>query len=446
MKILIIEPDKSTQSTVESVLLKNSTNHKLSFFNNLSEGRPSLVEGNTDLVVLSVNISNITEYAKILKSVAKSIILTKALIILPEAVLSEHPDYENIKGFFKAVDYVVKPLSVIRLSSTIMDILTDFSPAVEAEVLFLPVKIDLLKNAVSVPCDLYVKISEKKYVKIINRDQADAVTETVERYQKKDIDLLYVEKQFYSSLSTLIMNDFFCAEENALPAEERGIKITESIMLITSDLGAPAEVIESINESYTEVIKNLEHEKVSKLLSNMTANENVFVENHSYLTSVFAVMMSRKMKWATPKIQNNICMAALLHDLVLADHRLGHHDKDTLENIKKLPSKERDLVFNHPKILAEKLRTTTKIPDDVLSLISKHHEGRGVDSYPAPEGTVRLDPVNCLFNVAHQFSIELYKIGFNNMKLANAFENLRKIFHSNSMITYIDLLEELVKI
>jgi hypothetical protein len=242
------------------------------------------------------------------------------------------------------------------------------------------------------------------------------------------------------------MNDFFCAEEDALPAVERGIKITESVMLVTSDLGAPAEVIESINESYTEVIKNLEHEKVSKLLSNMTTNENVFIENHSYLTSVFAVMMSRKMQWGNAKIQSNICMAALLHDLVLADNHLGNHDKDKLEDIKKLPPKERDLVLNHPKLLADKLRTTTKIPDDVLSLIQKHHEGRGPESYPAPEGTVRLDPVNCLFNVAHQFSLELYKIGFNNAKLPTAFENLRKIFRGNSsMRSYIDLLEELVK-
>ena len=446
MKILIIEPEKTTQSTIESVLLKNSPSHELLFVNDIVAGKDILTQSNIDLLIVSTTATNISDIAKQLKSIAKKLILTKALLILPEASVAEHVDYETIKNILKTIDYVVKPLSVIRLSSTIMDILTDFTPAEETEVLFLPVKIDLLKNAVSVPCDLFVKISERKYVKIVNKNQADTVTETVERYHKKGIDVLYVEKQFYSTLSTLIMNDFFCSEADALPAEERGIKITESVMLVTSELGAPAEVIESINESYTEVIKNLEHEKVSKLLSNMTANENVFIENHSYLTSVFAVMMSRKMQWGNSKIQNNICMAALLHDLVLADNHLGNFDKDSLEDIKKLPQKSRDLVINHPKILADKLRTTTKIPDDVLSLISKHHEGRGAESYPAPEGTVRLDPVNCLFNVAHQFSLELYKIGFNNMKLPTAFENLRKIFRNNSsMRSYIDLLEQLVK-
>lgn len=445
MKILIIEPDKSTQSTVESVLLKNNTNHKLSFCNDLSEGKLILAQGDTDLAVISINRSNISEYAKILKSVSKSIILTKALVILPEAVLSEHPDYENIKGFFKAVDYIVKPLSVIRLSSTIMDILTDFIPADgEEEVLFLPFKIDLLKNAVSVPCDLYVKISEKKYVKIINKDQADTVVDTVVRYQKKGIDVLYVEKQFYSSLSHLIVNDFFCVETDAMKQAERGIKITESIMMVTKDLGASEVVIESINESYTEVIKNLENEKVSSLLASLTKGENFFIENHSYLTSVFAVMMSRKTDWGNSKIQNNICMAALLHDLVLADNHLGQHDKETLAEIKKLPKAEQDIVINHPKILADKLTKTTKISSDVISLIGKHHEGRGKDSYPAPEGTAQLSPVNCLFNVAHQFSIELYKIGFNNVKLPTAFTNLRACFPGNNMKTYIDLLEKTV--
>lgn len=446
MKILIIESEKSVQSTLESVLLKNSSNHQLSFVNDIVDGKEVLSKGDTDLLIIATNNNNIAEIAKQLKSIAKKVILTKALLVFPDASVAEHPDYEGIKGHLKTVDYVVKPLSVIRLSSTIMDIMTDFTPTAEAEaeVLFLPVKIDLLKNAVSIPCDLFVKISDKKYIKIVNKNQADAVTDTVERYHKKGVEVLYVEKQYYSLLSTLIMNEFFCTEANALPVEERGIKITESIMLVTGDLGAPAEVIESINESYTEVIKNLEHEKVSKLLANLSTDENVFIENHSYLTSVFAVMMSRRMQWSTPKIQNNICMAALLHDALLADHHLGHHDKDNLETIKNLPKETRDIVFNHPKLLADKLRTTTKIPDDVLSLILKHHEGRGADSYPAPEGTSQLSPVNCLFNVAHQFSIELYKIGFNNMKLPKAFENLRKTFRSSAMRSYIDLLEELV--
>jgi hypothetical protein len=217
-------------------------------------------------------------------------------------------------------------------------------------------------------------------------------------------------------------------------------------MMVTKDLGASEVILESINESYTEVIKNLENEKVSNLLSSLSLDENIFIENHSYLTSVFAVMLSRKMDWGNAKIQNNLCMAALLHDAVLADNKIGHHDRQSVDEIKKLPKETRELIINHPKVLAEKLSKTTKIPSDVISLIAKHHEGRGRESYPGLDNASQLQPVNCLFNVAHQFSIELYAIGFNNKKLPEAFANLRETFQSSNMRIYIDLLEKIVTV
>jgi DNA-binding response OmpR family regulator len=446
MKIIIIEPDKSVQSTIESVLNRNGSTHELFFFNDMAEGKQVLAEGNIDFLVLTIEEDKISEVTQKLKSIAKSLILTRALFLFPAAGIAQHPDHEIIKNFFKASDYLVKPLSIIRLSSTIVDILTDIMPSENTEILYLPVKIDLLKNAVSVPCDLFVKISEKKYVKIINKDQSDAVIETVARYQIKGIDALYVEKPYFSTLSHLIVNDFFAAKADALPPAERGIKITESIMMVTKDLGVSQVIIDSINESYTEVIKTLESEKMSSLLASLALGENVFVVNHSYLTSIFAVTLCKCMEWSNVKIVNNLCMAALLHDLVLADNNLGFHDRDDMDVIKKLPAATQNLVFNHATILVDKLATTTKIPSDVLSLISKHHEGRGKDSYPKAEFATQLSPVNCLFNVAHQFSIELYKIGFNNMKLDIAFGNLRNYYKGNNMKTFIDLLEKNVKL
>ena len=329
---------------------------------------------------------------------------------------------------------------MIKASSKILDLLTDVQLNEEVNILFLPIRIDLLKNLPEVPCDIYVKISDIKFVKIIKKGQVDSVVDTVNKYVTKGIEFLYVEKHLYASLSHLLMHDLFAAEQS-LPVAERGIKITESIISVTKDLGASEAVIESINESYAHVIKNLEYEKVTSLLANLSTDENIFIENHSYLTSVFAVMLSRKMEWSTPTIQNNLCMAALLHDLVLADHQLGHHDRDDLETIKNLPYKTRDIVLNHPKILADKLSKTTKLPTDVITLIAKHHDGRGANSYPGVDTIAIMPPVQCLFNVAHQFSIELYKIGFNNKKLPIAFDNLRKIFKHNKMRQYIDLLE-----
>ena len=419
MKIIIIESDTKIKATIESILVKGNTAHELFFFNELSAGKSLLAQANIDLVILDLEIIQMAEVKKQLKSISKSLILTKALFLVSDTHLAKEPDFEIIHSFFKDADFKLNE---------------------EVNILFLPIRIDLLKNLPEVPCDIYVKISDIKFVKIIKKGQVDSVVDTVNKYVTKGIEFLYVEKHLYASLSHLLMHDLFAAEQS-LPVAERGIKITESIISVTKDLGASEAVLESINESYAHVIKNLEYEKVTSLLANLSTDENIFIENHSYLTSVFAVMLSRKMEWSTPTIQNNLCMAALLHDLVLADHQLGHHDRDDLETIKNLPYKTRDIVLNHPKILADKLSKTTKLPTDVITLIAKHHDGRGANSYPGVDTIAIMPPVQCLFNVAHQFSIELYKIGFNNKKLPIAFDNLRKIFKHNKMRQYIDLLE-----
>ena len=116
MKILIIEPDQSTQSVVESVLIKNSSSHEFLFFKNIVESKPTFSEMNIDFLILSVNAGNITETKNQLTSVAKKLLLTKALLLLPDASLANHADYDMIKNFFKTADYIVKPLSIIRLS------------------------------------------------------------------------------------------------------------------------------------------------------------------------------------------------------------------------------------------------------------------------------------------------------------------------------------------
>jgi hypothetical protein len=440
MKILIIGHDKVTQAKIESILTSHDSSHELIILNDIKDGKPLLAKSDVDLLVLNLDVSNIEESKALFKSVAKAIMLTRVLLILPEVSVAEHPEFGTVRSFFKSAECMPKPLSVIKLSSKMMDLLTGENQKDEPEVLFLPVKIDLFKPIEVLPCDIFVKISDVKFVKIVKRGQVGPITDTIERYQGKGIEFLYVEKSAYGPLSQLLLQDLFAAE--APPVVERGIMITEAVMSVTKDLGASEVVIEAVQESYTEVIKSLEKEKVSSLLASLSRDENIFVENHSYLTSVFAVMLSRHMTWSSEKIQYNLCMAALLHDSILADHHLGHHDRDDLETIKNLPAKTRDIVLNHPRVLADKLSKTTKLPSDVISLISKHHEGSGKDSYPAIDNASAMQPVNCLFNVAHQFSIELYKIGFNNKKLPQAFANLRAMYRSSNMKVYIDLLED----
>ena len=101
MKIIIIESDTKIKATIESILVKGNTAHELFFFNELSAGKSLLAQANIDLVILDLEIIQMAEVKKQLKSISKSLILTKALFLVSDTHLAKEPDFEIIHSFFR---------------------------------------------------------------------------------------------------------------------------------------------------------------------------------------------------------------------------------------------------------------------------------------------------------------------------------------------------------
>ena len=66
------------------------------------------------------------------------------------------------------------------------------------------------------------------------------------------------------------------------------------------------------------------------------------------------------------------------------------------------------------------------VSDDVINIIKNHHEGRGDDSYPKKIPASSLSNPSRLFNVCHDFSVELIKSCFSPKKTKLIFATLER--------------------
>lgn len=349
---------------------------------------------------------------------------------------------EMISELFSTTTCFSPALSIIQKAATFFDYLnlaTD--PPLLKERSYVPLELFYLENITRSPCDIFLKISDRKFVKIINKSDDFKIAEIIGQYANKSIKEFYVTLDNTKSFKESFLKDLF-SQEKVKDVADHQLKVTGAVLSIASDFGLSEMAIEGINSTFAEIDKEFHSSaKFKSLLNKLQQSQGSILSNHSYLTAVFITMIGQKTPWFNREIKKNLFLAAILHDLDLHGTGLEAYEFKTLKDINALSLRERELVKNHPVTLAAKLSKIDSIPSDVINLISKQHEGAGAESYPQGLHSPQLSPPNCLFNVAHQLSIEVSKIAFNMSKISTAIERVREHYSSNSMKGFIDLFE-----
>ena len=309
--------------------------------------------------------------------------------------------------------------------------------------LYIPLDSQIFSNFKNSPCDIFIKLSDVKYVKILSLDDEQNPKQVIAKYTEKGVKELYIQVKDLNCFKEYFKEKLFTIDPNA-PVVEQKLQIAESVMAVASDFGVSEFLIEGINSTFSEISDELNNDKKLKdILKNLKDAEGSVLSNHSYLTAIFATLICSKMSWATSNIKKNLSLASILHDVDLVNSPHLNYEFKSLEEINQLDQKSATKFKNHGQKLADQLTKNSSIPTDVINLIAKHHEGSKTDSYPQGILGGQLSPPNCLFNVAHRFSIELSKIAFNYQKVDVAIAKLREYYAGGAMfVTFINILEK----
>src|SRR5690606_14137235 len=159
-------------------------------------------------------------------------------------------------------------------------------------------------------------------------------------------------------------NSFFCAKQ-----------IVESTLDLVADNGLMFELIKSLNE-----------------LDNDLYKEALGV-------SVYSVLIASKMGMNDPKIKFRLSIAGLFSDL-----GMKHLPPELLDKGRMLYNyKEQQDYFRHTDLSVQILKGIQGLPEEILQIISHHHENIDGSGFPRRLTKNNIHPLAKILRVADEF-------------------------------------------
>lgn len=403
----------------------------------------SAINSKVDFLLLDSGTSA-TELASLMSKSNNALLNTKLMWITNDSIQKSHFDDSLVKKFFKNVDHLPANNSLLRKISIIHDFITlNTEVRVNKEDFYIPLDFIYFVKLTQSPCDIFIKISQKKYIKIINKEDDFKIKEIFDKYADKNI------KEFYITYNNLVkFRDYFFRtifqnDSGSASVITHQLQVSESVLTVARDFGISEFVIEGINSSLGEISKEFDSlDKLQGFLDKILTMQGSLISNHSYLTALFLSLIGKSVPWFTLEVKKNLLTAAMLHDLDIHGTGLEEFEFKSVHEINALNPIEREIVKTHSTALTKRLEKNDSIPTEVINIIAKHHEGSGPLSYPQGLHASQLSLPNCLFNVAHQFAIELANVGYNYDKFDQILATLNNYYSGNSFKQFIDILEQ----
>jgi len=312
---------------------------------------------------------------------------------------------------------------------------------------YINIKFDFFDYIDNVPCDIFIRLSSGKTLKLFSANEAKDV-DRIKAYQEKGLKEFYIQKDdFYKHSKTFFNEDVI----------EKALEITPTVIAdqylaviqeMTSDIGIDETTLKTAVRLEEEILKQSSSEKVVKgLFDRFAKQQGNFLYSHSYLTAVMCLQFAKKMDWGTKEIQKKLYMAAIFHDLGYQNPRSVFYENSDLDGLEKLPEKVRVDILNHVPVIIERLKKMKNIPEDVINIIKYHHGGLGEQSYPLKMHATELALLPCVFILCHEFVKNLFKVSFRKDKIPEALSKTINKYNSGKFKSltspFIDVVTEM---
>lgn len=318
-------------------------------------------------------------------------------------------DYVDVSNFFTQNplnSYIHKPIEIDELNNCIGRIMAR-NAHYEDEYVRLSDFL-LLKYPAS-DIEVYLKISEQKYVKIKNKD--DASIDEIKRYREKS------EEKFYCKLE-----DFKTFMSSILQSHLEKLKNNHNEVVRLELCGDTIEIISSsidflgLNNEAKLIIQNSVETCIDLARSNTFLSakiEALFVQrgykiSHSLTLAHICYALAVKIGFTQESILTKLIQASILHDVLLDDElasiiTLTHADEMNM------PSSKLKQIKEHGLKMSNLLNEHSAFSSDVLILVRDHHELPNGEGFPRKLGESNLSGLSLLFNMSLHIADYLFK-------------------------------------
>ncbi|MEW6057050.1 MAG: HD domain-containing phosphohydrolase [Bdellovibrionota bacterium] len=275
--------------------------------------------------------------------------------------------------------------------------------------------------------DVYIKLSDSRYVKVLRHDDVFDSTDFL-RFQKKNTDYLYLKRadamRFISKTSEYVSK---LAELQYIPLTGAFQASEETLELISStnqQLGVTAETQQLINSTVSLVLSSLKtNPKLSEVFERMIEGQEHYISTHSVALAYLACSTASLLGWVSNTTFYKLSLAALIHDITLSDSELAKIDSVIELGLQRTHLNDAMVaeVLDHPEKAADLASRIAGAPEEAALIIRQHHERPNGSGFPGRLTETEIDPLSCVFIISHE--LLSFKTKFGNTRDLSSFIN-----------------------
>jgi len=409
-KILIINPNKEEIYYIKFLIdgfAQAEFSGRESLYETLTS-EPNIIS-DTDIVVVAFNMKG---FGQLLEGLYLPESKTKAIITYKAAqkeLVEQHITYHpNILTF------CIDGGDISKLESSVNK-LQKLQERSKKQMSFCKVRIDYFLRFNKVICDVYIRLSEQKFIKVINRHQ-EYTPDDINKYIDKDCNHLFIKEHDFRVFVNGVVKSIQKKDHEKLPVlvgENSFIPLTcqETVHEMIHKMGVSQQSLILTNEAINSSIKLVQKSDVYKLLKS-TLGAGTYISEISMLVNYISCAICRESEWKAPDNFLRLSIAAFFQDISLADDNLAKIEKTNTPEFNDLFNTAKKKVTEHPSKSAETVLKIKGLPIGVDKIIQNHHERYDGSGFPRGIDYTRLDPMTSIFTVALELANTLYETGF----------------------------------
>jgi response regulator RpfG family c-di-GMP phosphodiesterase len=266
---------------------------------------------------------------------------------------------------------------------------------------YVPIRISSLLRWGTASFDLFMKLSETKYVKVINADEA-FIPSDAERFLSKKTQHLYITtkdaeeyfKNFEKNISLVLTSQTTEAEFSVITLES-----LENVQKFAEVLGWTPEVINASKHAVNLAVKAVSFEpNILKLVKMKLRDPTSKYSNHVGLLALVTCGFCHQLGWVSESTQMKLGLASLMHDIAIDEKKYNEifiWNEAAADPQDKNP--ETIKYRNHALEAAALVQSMKNVPADVDQIILQHHEKSDGTGFPRGLGHGRISPMASVF-------------------------------------------------
>jgi|GEM_PF-2040237 len=389
LKVLIVD-DESDIREMLAFSVRGAIACDIFTANNGEEAIKKLKEDEIDLIICDYNMPS-KNGGEVYKYLLESDSNCQYVLCSSDSP-EQFPEFSNRSHL---IGHLEKPNLIKGLREIIGKFKTTIPGAGEASPsLYIPVPISLLVKLSNIPSDIYIKLTEGRYVKVLNQNQVFDQND-FDKYTKKDVESLYCTSMAVDLVLEKIQAKIIELSKTALPPLDMNMKIHGILISTFKVYGLKESFIPFVEVQMKETLKIcLKDKNIAGLLDKIIKSKDTYIGSHSFMLAAVSVILATKLNWASDGPNTKLVICSLMHDIFL--------DENVTNETKLLYQHRVDDAFKaHPQKAAELVNKISSMPPDTGRIILEQHEIGEEFGVPYGININKVSALGSLFSFCH---------------------------------------------